>query len=199
MTGWDRRRVLLVLTAASPGVLVAMIGVFHPAHLTDATAQTWLGMHVALLPLFPLLALAPWLVARHTGAVAGWVALALGYVFATFYTGLDLLAGAAAGALQLAGSPDRNIMFNLGNDLAVVAVWTHLGLAVLVSLLVAIRAGRRHLTLSVAGGVLVAGASWSFLDSHIYWPRGVITMIVLAAGWAVLAAVVPLRPAARTP
>ena len=35
----------------------------------------------------------------------------------------------------------------------------------------------------------------SFLTSHIYPPRGVITMLVLAAGWSILVAVRPQRRA----
>jgi len=33
---------------------------------------------------------------------------------------------------------------------------------------------------------VVAGAI-AFLDSHIYWPRGGLTMVVLGIGWAALA------------
>jgi hypothetical protein len=40
------------------------------------------------------------------------------------------------------------------------------------------RAGRRALP----DGVLFLVASLSFLDSHIFWPRGVLTMIGVAAG-----------------
>jgi len=34
--------------------------------------------------------------------------------------------------------------------------------------------------------VLFVGAAVSFLTSHIYWPRGVITMVFLAVGVAAL-------------
>jgi hypothetical protein len=30
-------------------------------------------------------------------------------------------------------------------------------------------------------------AAWSFLDSHIFWPRGMLTMLTLALGWGALA------------
>ncbi|MDQ3592055.1 MAG: hypothetical protein M3386_04030 [Actinomycetota bacterium] len=195
MSTWPRSRRSLVLAVALPGLLIGTIGIFHPAHLTDSSAQQWLDLHVVLLPLFPLMALGPWLLARQAGAVAGWAALVLGYVFAMFYTGLDLVAGAAAGALTLAGSAGVNTMYGLGNDLAEVGVWAHLAAAVFVSGLVGARAGARALP----GMLLVIAASVSFLDSHIYWPGGVVTMYALALGWAALAAVVPLResPPAR--
>jgi hypothetical protein len=35
--------------------------------------------------------------------------------------------------------------------------------------------------------VLVIAASVSFLNSHVYWPRGVLTMYALAVGWGLLA------------
>ena len=171
-----------MLAVALPGLLIGTIGIFHPAHLTDASAQRWLDMHIVLLPLFPLLGLGPWLVARQLDPVAGRVALLLGYVYAMFYTGLDLIAGAAAGALKLVGSTDLNTMFALGNDLGFVGVWAHLAAAVLVSVLVLVRSGAPALV----GLVLVVGASVSFLDSHVYWPRGVFTMYALSAGWAVV-------------
>lgn len=179
----------LVLAVALPGLLIGTIGIFHPAHLTDATAQRWLDMHIVLLPLFPLLGLGPWLVARQLDPIVGWSALLLGYVYAMFYTGLDLVAGAAAGALKLVGSTDQDTMFALGNDLGFVGVWAHLAAAVLVSVLVLVRSGAPALV----GLVLVVGASVSFLDSHVYWPRGVFTMYALAAGWAALAIVTPTR------
>jgi hypothetical protein len=40
--------------------------------------------------------------------------------------------------------------------------------------------------LAVPGALLVVGAGWSFLNSHIYWPRGGLTMLALAVGWVAL-------------
>jgi len=40
--------------------------------------------------------------------------------------------------------------------------------------------GRRVLP----GAAVLLGAGWSFLDSHIFWPRGVWTMVAMAAGFA---------------
>jgi hypothetical protein len=36
----------------------------------------------------------------------------------------------------------------------------------------------------LAGSVVLLGAGWSFIDSHIFWPRGVLTMLAMAAGFA---------------
>ena len=194
-----RSRLALLLVVALPGVVLGTAGIFHPAHLTPDTAETWRNIHIVALPLFPLLALGPWLLARQADPVAGWVGLVLGYTYAMFYTGLDLLAGAGAGALKLVGSEDLGTIFDLAGGLADVGVWAHLAGAVLAAAMVLRQAGWR----AAPGVVLVVVASVSFLDSHIYWPRGVVTMYLLAAGWAALAAVVPfparVKPAPAPP
>jgi hypothetical protein len=38
------------------------------------------------------------------------------------------------------------------------------------------------------GTVVLLVAGWSFTDSHIFWPRGVWTMLGFALGFALLAA-----------
>lgn len=45
---------------------------------------------------------------------------------------------------------------------------------------------RRHGRAAWVGAVLTVAAAVSFLDSHIYWPRGVVTMVVLALGFLLL-------------
>ncbi len=47
------------------------------------------------------------------------------------------------------------------------------------------------------GAALVVAAAVSFLNSHIYWPRGVVTMVCLGVGWAFLAGL-PARTPERT-
>ena len=197
MRAVPRSRLVLVLLVALPGVVLGTAGIFHPATLTLDDAERWRDIHIVALPLFPLLAIGPWLLARQAHPVAGWVALLLGYTYATFYTGLDLLAGAAAGALKLVGSDNLGTVFALASGLADVGVWAYLSAAVLAAGVVIRQVGARALP----GAVVVVGASVSFLDSHIYWPRGVLTMYALALGWGALAAVLPAHqpaaPAAR--
>jgi len=177
-------RTALVVVVALPGLVLGTAGIFHPAHLTPEDAQRWRDIHIVALPLFPLLALGPWLLARSAHAVAGWVALLLGYTYAMFYTGLDLLAGAGAGQLKLVDSADLGTIFDLADALATVGVWAYLLATVLAAGVVLWRTGLRALP----GAVVVGVASVSFLDSHIYWPRGVLTMYALALGWGALAA-----------
>ncbi|MFI6781091.1 hypothetical protein [Micromonospora sp. NPDC050276] len=72
-----------------------MVGLTHPMLLTPASAEHWWDLHVWLLPVFPLLALGPWLTVRvAAGGRALLVAVAvLGYAYAVCYTALDVLAG----------------------------------------------------------------------------------------------------------
>lgn len=190
-----RRTMTLVLLAVGlPPLLLAALGTTHPASLDVASAARWRDLHIVLLPLFPLLALGPWLVARRTARPGlAWVVAALGYVFAAFYTALDVLAGIGAGALEARGFHTAlGTMFANGNDLARVGVDAYLA----ASLLAAGAALLSARLAAVPGAVLVAGGAISFLDSHVYWPRGVLTMLVLAVGWTALAWAVYRRPAA---
>jgi hypothetical protein len=44
------------------------------------------------------------------------------------------------------------------------------------------------------GAALLLGASVSFIDSHIFWPCGVVTMIAIAAGMFLLSIAGEQRP-----
>lgn len=61
MTSTPRDRWVLVLAVALPAAVLGTAGLFHPANLTDADAERWRNIHIVALPLFPLLALRPWL------------------------------------------------------------------------------------------------------------------------------------------
>lgn len=45
----------------------------------------------------------------------------------------------------------------------------------------------RHGLRILPGTLVLLAAGWSFVDSHIFWPRGVWTMLGLALGFALLA------------
>lgn len=124
---------------ALPPLLLAAMGLTHPQDLTDDTAGHWRTLHVLLLPVFPLLALAPWLVTRPVSRVLGWLVALLGYVFATLYTALDVLAGIGAGALQADnGGSGRLVLFAQGADLADYGEWAYV-LATVLAAAVAVR------------------------------------------------------------
>lgn len=174
----------VLVMVAGPPLLLAGLGLAHPMTLTAGSAAMWQHLHTVLLPVFPLLALGPWvLVRRENRAVVRLVAV-LGFVYAVFYTALDVLAGIGAGALQrYGGAASTSVMFTQGNNLATVAVWAYLAATVIAAGLAVSRAGRNALP----GAVIVVAAAWSFLTSHIYWPTGVLTMLALAIGWLALA------------
>ena len=177
----------LLAAVALPPLVLGALGLTHPEDLTDSTAQYWRDIHIVLLPLFPLLALAPWLIVRGESRGLGWLAAALGVVYALFYSALDVLAGIGAGALQLDGAASSTgILFREGNALADFGVYAYLAATVLAAVVALRVAGLAALL----GAVLIVPGAVVFLGSHIYWPDGVLTMLALAVGWTALAVAV---------
>ncbi len=153
--------------------------------LDASTGHRWRELHLVLLPLFPLLGLGPWLLVRREVQPVRAVVALLGFLYAVYYTSVDVLAGIGAGALQIGGHrPEASILFSNGNQLASYGVWAYLAAVVIAAGAAVVRAGAP----AVPGAILVLAGAISFLNSHIYWPRGVLTMLVLAAGWALLLA-----------
>jgi hypothetical protein len=186
-----------VVVVAGPAVVLAGLGLTHPQDLTATSAPWWTTLHVLLLPLFPLLALSLWLLLRGLPGPAAWVARVAAYGYAAFYTALDVLAGIAAGELtQLnaerglpTGAVEVDRMFAVGNDLGEIGVWGF-GIACAATALAVVgRVGRRALP----GAVVLVAAAVVFVAGgvHIYWPWGVGTMLGLAVGLGLLAAVLP--------
>jgi hypothetical protein len=180
---------LLLLVVMVPPLVLAGFGISHPSTLDAGSAPWWRDLHVILLPVFPLLALGPWLVARAVARPGlSWVVAALGYVYATFYTALDVLAGIGAGTSADHGFfAPLGSLFSMANSLARVGVDAYLAAALLAAgaAVLAVRGADRGP--AVAGAVLVLYGAIQFLDSHIYWPRGVWAMVALAVGWGLLA------------
>jgi hypothetical protein len=177
-------RLRLVLLVSAPAVAIALTGLLHPHHLTDETAGLWQVMHIVLIPLFPLIGFAPWLIARRTSRVLGAIAAVGGYGFATFYTSLDLLAGVGAGTLQIAGITEGKA--------PIYEIARVLGLVGVVSLVVActaagIAACFHNRLLAVPGGLLGIVGAALVQPGHIYPGLGTLAMLLLAAGFALLA------------
>ncbi|WP_197680495.1 hypothetical protein [Microlunatus sagamiharensis] len=183
--GWVRTAVLAV-----PPLVLAAAGVTHPMELTRATAHHWLVVHVALVPVFPLLAVAVWVLLARDDGVLAWLARGSAFVYAAFYGALDAVNGVAAGVLVAqtpvgeAADPTAALrpVLRIGNQLGWVGSSAFL-VAVLLTVTVLLRRPGRRPWL---GAVVVVAASVSFLDSHVYWPRGVVTMVLLAAGLVLL-------------
>lgn len=178
----------LALVTAGP-LLLALAGLQHPAGLNSRTAAAWAQQHVWLVPVWPLLAagLVVPLWGRPRRDAAGGatvVAWAGAFGYGVFYTALDTIAGIAAGtAHQHAGDHPRTVvnpLFHIGDRLGHTGVWC-LGAGVLAaSLALFLRRGPRVLP----GAAVLLLCCWSFYTSHIFYPRGVGTMLGFAAGFA---------------
>ncbi|MFC8193801.1 hypothetical protein ACFWBR_28820 [Streptomyces sp. NPDC060006] len=185
------RRIALV--TAAPLVLAAA-GIVHPHGLSRSTATDWAHLHIALLPVFPLLTvglLVP-LWHRPRPGLAGFatvVAWAGAFVYAAFYTGLDAVAGIAAGtAVEHVGTtaslgPVKRPLYDTGEALGQAGAYALIGAITATAVALLPKHGARILP----GTAVLLTAGWSFVDSHIFWPRGVWTMLGFALGFALLA------------
>ena len=181
---------------AVPGLLLAGFGVVHPSGLNADTAGWWATLHIVLLPAFALLAAAQWHLLTPAPPVVRWLGRLAAFGFAAFYTGLDAVAGIAAGTVvdaQHGYSPVVGRLFAVGDGLGYVGAWSFLAGSLLAVAAIAPHAGWRV----VPGAVLLLAAGVSFLDSHIFWPRGVYTMVGIAAGMFLLSYFGP-SPRVRT-
>ena len=115
----------------------------------------------------------------------------LAFVYACFYTSLDVIAGIAAGAVKHDGGVGLGTLFRVAGELGDVGSYAYFAAsAVAIGL-----AGREvGLVRAVPGAVLVAVGAVMFWQEHVYRPWGVIAMVLLAAGWGWLA----LQDRART-
>jgi hypothetical protein len=186
---WLRAALLAV-----PGLILAGFGVFHPAPLEVDTAQWWTTLHVLLLPVFPLLAMAQWILLSPAPPVIRWPGRVAAFGFAAFYGGLDAVAGIAAGTVthtQHAVTPVTFAVFTIGDTLGYIGAGCFLAANVLIV--------AAHFTWrAIPGAVLLLAASISFIDSHIFWPRGVFTMVAVAIGMFLLSLVSTPSPRMNT-
>lgn len=195
------RRGLLLAAATVPTLVTLLVGLTHPVSLTPSTAEWWRDLHIVLLPVFPLIGAAPWIVSRHSARPWRWIAGLGGFLFAVYYTALDALAGIAAGSVQLAGHPEaKHSLYAIANVFGPIGA---LGLAVAwaaATVGVMRASGVRAVPglLAVVGALLVE-------KSHVYFPVGTLGLALLIAGAAVLALLTalpdadPTRRADQTP
>ena len=180
------RRFALYAAVALPPLALAIIGTTHPHHLTAMSALYWRNLHVIALPIFPLLAFAPWLVARfrHSAAVS-WAAGILGFVFAAFYTGLDVLAGIGAGGVKLDGmGMATTTLFGLGDGLGTIGAIALIAAVVLVGIVSILSVG----AVAIPGSLIAFAGSVCLYQDHIFFPVGVVGQVALAVGWVLLVA-----------
>jgi len=184
-------RTIAVVTA--PPLLLAVAGLLHPHLLLGSTAGRWATLHIMLLPVFPLLTtgiIVPlWIrPGRDLAGFATVLAWAGAFVYATFYTGLDAVAGIAAGTAGRHAQAGADLgplvfpLFHIGDRLGYVGASAFAVAVAATSVAVFIRYGPRTLP----GSVILVAAGLSFIDSHIFWPRGVFTMLGFALGFGLL-------------
>jgi hypothetical protein len=186
-----------VAGAAAPGLVLAGLGLLHPPRLQTSTAELWWQLHLVLLPLFPLLAVVLWVLLRDERGVLAQAARIAAYGFAVLYTGLDVLAGIAAGVVVDTEQSPSQAALNLGRlgvELGDLGVLCFLAATVLTGVVLVRRDGRR----AVPGALVLTAAAVPFLGGHIYWPQGGVAMIGVAAGSALLAAAGSGAPAPAT-
>ncbi|MCX5367129.1 hypothetical protein OG864_51605 [Streptomyces sp. NBC_00124] len=182
----------IALVTAAPLVLAAA-GIAHPHGLSRSTASDWTQLHIALLPVFPLLTVGLLVPLWHRPRIglAGFatvVAWACAFVYAAFYTGLDAVAGIAAGtAVEHAGEtaslgPVKRPLYDVGEALGQAGAYALIGAIAATAVALLPKYGARILP----GTMVLLAAGWSFVDSHIFWPRGVWTMLGFALGFALL-------------
>lgn len=171
------------LIAALPAGLLAVAGLAHPHHLTYDTADLWFGLHLPGLLLFPLVGLGlVWLV-RGRGDTLAWLVRLSAYVYATFYTALDVVSGIAAGYVTRELGPgvprpdEVRLLFRIGTPLGEVGSWA----LVLCCVALLVDAVHRSGLVGSSGLLLVAGA-WLVHSDHIFAPSGVLGMALLSVG-----------------
>ena len=186
------RRLLAAVAVGVPPLVLAAVGVTHPSELNAETAAYWRDLHIGILAVFPLLGFAPWLIVRGHSLWLSWAAGVLGFVYAAFYSALDILAGIGSGGLEHAGHHDAiGVTFALGDGIGLVGSVAYAAAALLAGGFAVRTVGPRALP----AAVLVAVGSVMFLAEHIFFPWGVIGQLALAAGWVGL--VIALRGVAR--
>jgi hypothetical protein len=165
--------------------------VFHPHGLTHDSAQRWFFLHIAGLAVFPLVGVALAALMGRRRDVLAWGVRVTAYLYATFYTALDVISGIAAGYVTRELGPDTprpdevSLLFRIGTPLGEIGSWALLVCCTLVAADQLFRRGRFALP-----GVLLVPGAWLVHVDHIFAPAGTSGMLLigLGTGWlAVLA------------
>jgi len=182
-------------------LVLAVVEVFHPHphDLLNVDVQTWMAIHYAQIPLFPLSALAVIALVRGRSDAAAIISRVAMFVFAVSYVAFDTAAGVVTGILvQSAHASGRPEAWRAPIE----AIWTHpiMGgsssgpppiLAVLGSVALSVGAVAAAVSLKRAGcswppAILLALSSFgiAIFATHA-WPGGPLTFggLAVAGGW----------------
>lgn len=176
----------LAVLVALPGLALAVAGLGHPHHLDYATARWWFGLHLAGLAVFPLVGLALVRLVRGARDPLALLVRLAAYVYATFYTALDVVSGLAAGWVTRGIGPgvprprEVSLLFAVGTPLGRVGEAALLVAVLAVAVRLLLRGAARA---AVAAVALVPGA-WLVHTDHIFAPRGALGMALLGLGCA---------------
>lgn len=182
---------VLPLLVALPALAIAAAGLAHPVFLTPATAHRWRVVHLVLLPFFPLVAASVWVVLRGDRTPVAHAARLLAFAYAVLYGALDSIAGIGAASQVLATArrgaplPPTGDLYGAGDQLGHLGVWA-LAAAGLCTALAVHRRSRSSLALS--GGIVLIASCYPFYLHHVFPPQGVLAMVGIAAGLALLEA-----------
>src|SRR4051812_42403721 len=196
--GWPS----FVAVTAPPAVLAAL-GLTHPDDLTGASAGWWTTLHIILVPLFPLLGVCHWVLLHGRPGAIAWIGRVAAFLYIAFYAVTDHIAGIGngvvmqrSGAASTSERPEIDWLFAVANEVGGPGTWA-LALAAVATGVVALRAGGQRV---LPGAVLLVLSSGYFAVAgvHIYWPRGVLTMVVMAIAFGWLALTLPPPGGRRT-
>lgn len=176
------------LVLGLPALALAVAGLFHPHGLSYETANRWFGLHLPGLLFFPLVGVSLILLVQGRVDPVSWVVRVGAYVYATFYSALDVISGIAAGWVTRELGPgvprpdEVRLLFRIGTPLGEVG---SIALLVTVVVLVLDQVARRGRAAAV--GVLLVPGAWLVHVGHIFSPTGVVGMTLIAVGTAGLA------------
>ena len=168
---------------ALPGVTLAVAGLFHPHHLTYDTSWRWFALHLPGLLVFPLVGLALAELVHGRRDPAAWAVRGAAYVYATFYSALDVISGIAAGYVTHELGPgvprphEVSLLFRIGTPLG------HVGSVALIAGCAVITADQLARNRAWPALLLVPGALLVHVG-HIFAPTGVAGMLLLGLGTA---------------
>jgi len=182
------RRVTSAVLLAAPALVLAVSGLFHPHHLSYETSYRWYSLHVPGLLVFPLVGVALMVLVRGRVDVLAWAVRVTAYLYATCYTALDVVNGITAGYVTHELGPgvprpdEVRLIFRVGSPLEDVGSWALVAACVLLAFDQLARRGRRALP-----GLLLVPGAWLVHLDHIFSPRGVLGMVLIAIGTGALA------------
>ena len=183
------RTAALPLLVALPALVVAGLGLLHPVFLTPDTAERWRLAHLLLLPVFPLVAGSVWFLLRGERGPAAWAGRVAAFAYAVLYGALDAIAGIGAPHQVIRADeraepgPPLGDLYEIGDALGRLGVYA---LAAALLLAGGVLWLRTRSPYALVGTLIGAASCYPFLRHHVFPPRGVLALVGVAVGLALL-------------